>query len=91
MWAVLKALSVFYDILSFLIVARVILSWFIRDPYNRLYMILHQITEPLLAPCRRLLYRFQGNFGLDFSPVLALLLLTVIYRVLCSIIIEVGM
>ena len=91
MWAVLKALSIFYDILSFLILARVLLSWFIRDPYNRLYMVLSQITEPLLAPCRRLLFRFQGNFGIDFSPILALLLLNIIYRILYTMILRIGM
>ena len=91
MWAVLKALSIFYDILSFLILARVLLSWFIRDPYNRLYMILSQITEPLLAPCRRLLFRFQGNLGIDFSPILALLLLNIIYRILYTMILRIGM
>ena len=90
-WALLQALRVFYDVLSFLILARVLSSWFVRNPYNRLYQILVQLTEPLLAPCRSLLYRFQRNMGVDFSPILALLLLNIIYRILYSIILRLGM
>lgn len=91
MWALLQALSLFYDILSFLILARVICSWFVRNPYNRLYQMLLVLTEPLLAPCRKLLERFQGNLMVDFSPVLALLLLTFIYRILYSVLVGIAM
>lgn len=92
MWlALLQALRLFYDVLSFLILARVLCSWFIRNPYNRLYQILLALTEPLLAPCRKLLERFQGNLMIDFSPVLALFLLSIIYRVLYSLIVGMAM
>lgn len=92
MWlALLRALRFFYDILSFLILARVLCSWFIRNPYSRLYQILLTLTEPLLAPCRKLLERFQGNLMLDFSPVLALLFLSVVYRILYSVIAGMAM
>ena len=82
MWAVVKALDVFYQTLTYLILGRVIISWFIRDPYNRLYMILFQLTEPILLPCRRLTSKFGIGYGLDFSPIIALLLLNFTYSVL---------
>ena len=85
-WALLQALRLFYDVLSFLIIARALCSWFVRNPYNSVYQILLTLTEPLLLPCRKLLERFQGNLMMDFSPVLALLILNIIYRILYSII-----
>lgn len=91
MWALLQALRLFYDVLSFLILARVLSSWFVRNPYNRLYQILLQLTEPMLAPCRMLLSRFQQNLGVDFSPILALLFLNIIYRILYTIIYRMAM
>lgn len=42
-------------------------------------LLVHQITEPLLAPARRLL---PSMGGLDFSPILVFLLLGVIERIL---------
>lgn len=84
----LLALRWFYNILVALILIRVFGSWVVRDPYRtRWYMTLVDITEPILGPCRRLLSRFQAGMRVDFSPVVALLLMSVIYRILCSLVI----
>jgi YggT family protein len=56
-----------------IIVLRAILSWVRPDPYHPLVRLLHSLTEPVLAPLRRLLP--GGRVGLDLSPLLALLLL----------------
>jgi YggT family protein len=66
------------------IVGRALLSWFpIRqgNPFHPLAVVLHQITEPVLAPLRRIL----PNFGMiDLSPIVALLLLQFLQQVLVS-------
>ena len=51
-------------ILTYAIVARAILSWFVRSRQNLIFMILDDITEPLLAPLRRIIPRF-GMFDLS--------------------------
>lgn len=87
MTILLLALRWFYNILVGLILIRVFGSWFIRNPYgNKWYMLIINLTEPILGPCRRLLSRFQRGMMIDFSPVVALLLLSVIYRILYSLI-----
>ncbi|MBQ3390659.1 MAG: YggT family protein [Firmicutes bacterium] len=84
----LLALRWFYNILTALILIRVFGSWFVQNPYgSRWYMALVNITEPILGPCRQLISRFQAGMRVDFSPVVALLLMTFIYRILCSLII----
>jgi len=63
------------EVLSLAIFARVILSWFSLSPTNRLAIILYQVTEPLLAPLRRIIPRV-GMF--DFTPLVAIILLRLI-------------
>lgn len=69
-------LNMVFNIMYFLLVIRIILSWFGVHPYytyNELLNVLYRITEPILAPFRRLPLQFGG---IDFSPVLAFILLS---------------
>lgn len=52
------------------IIVRIILSWIAPDPRQPFTAILIDITEPLMAPARRLL---PALGGLDFSPIIVLL------------------
>jgi YggT family protein len=54
------------------IFVRVILSWTGIDPRNPLIEMLDQITEPILAPLRRIV----PHFGMiDITPMVAMILL----------------
>ena len=66
-------------VLSLAIIARVIISWFSPSPTNRLVIILYQVTEPFLAPLRRIIPRV-GMF--DFTPVVAIILLQLLASLL---------
>lgn len=66
-----------FRVLYFLVIARVILSWIpIGNPNNTLMNFIYEITEPVLAPIRRLIPR--GSLPIDFSPIIALLLIRMI-------------
>ncbi len=68
---------------SFLLLVRILLEW-IRVPYSRpLMRFLWDVTEPLLAPIRRRLPTFGG---LDFSPIVAVILLSLIQSLLVALI-----
>ena len=66
------------EVLTFAIFIRVVLSWFVTRP-NTLTIILDKITEPILAPLRRIIPR-AGMF--DFTPLVAIILLQLIARLL---------
>ena len=66
------------EVLTLVIVVRVILSWFSPRP-NTVSIILDKITEPILAPLRRIIPR-AGMF--DFTPLVAIILLQLIYYLL---------
>ena len=63
------------EVLTLVIIARVILSWFSPGSTNRLAIILYQVTEPFLAPLRRIIPRV-GMF--DLTPLVAIILLRLI-------------
>ena len=73
------------QIYNILIIARVLASWVIRNPYNRLYYFLLTITEPVLGPLRRIL---PPMMGLDFSPIIAFFLLDLLSHLLSNLLIS---
>lgn len=56
------------------IVIRALISWFNPNPYNPIIHFLLRITEPVLQRIRRLI-PFSVMGGLDFAPLLLILLL----------------
>lgn len=69
------------DIYTIIIVIRAIISWVNPDPYNPIVQLLHKLTEPVLRPIRRVLFRTVGNISIDFSPLIAIILLSIIRRI----------
>jgi YggT family protein len=75
--------DVFFTLLSLAILARVLLSWVRISPYHPAVEFLYRITEPILAPLRRII----PPVGMvDISPIIAMLLLQIIQQVLVAII-----
>ena len=73
--------NVLTGVLIAAIAARAILSWFINDPRNALISALDQITEPILAPIRRVMPRMGM---LDFTPLVAIIILIAIRTLVAS-------
>ena len=59
------------DIYKWVIIAAALITWVSPDPRNPIVMILRRITEPVLAPARRLLPPWKTG-GLDFSPLIVI-------------------
>lgn len=70
------------QVYNFLILARVLASWIVRDPTNQIYHFLYSITEPLLGRIRKIM----PMMGLDLSPIIAYFLLNLIANLLISLI-----
>jgi len=76
-------IDIFFTLLSLAILARVLLSWVRVSPYHPAVELLYRITEPILAPLRRVI----PSIGMmDISPIIALLLLQIIQEILVAII-----
>lgn len=83
--AIIQLVQTLFEVYSFILLARVLTSWFQVDPYNPVIRILYQLTEPLLAPIRRLLP--QAGM-MDFSPIVAFIAITVVERLVVSMMIS---
>ena len=55
------------QIYSWIVIARVVISWVNADPYNPIVRAIYSMTEPVLYRIRRALPVFGG--GIDFSPI----------------------
>jgi YggT family protein len=67
-----RLISAVIQVFTFLIIARAIGSFFIRDWSSGIPRFLWDVTEPVLGPVRRILPAFGG---LDFSPLVVIVLL----------------
>jgi YggT family protein len=65
-------INLFAFVFNILLLARVLMSWVNPHPSGGIGGLLVDLTEPVLAPIRRVLPRSQM---LDFSPLVAFLLL----------------
>ena len=74
LFAVATVLGMVLNVYWWVIVARAILSWVNPDPYNPIVQFLYRATEPVLYRVRRTIPAYAG--GIDFSPLIVLLILT---------------
>jgi YggT family protein len=74
-------ISIFAFVLTWAIIIRALLSWFSVSGAQPVLRLLVEITEPVLAPIRRVL---PTAGMLDFSPLVALLLIQVIRNIVLS-------
>jgi len=71
-------INILFEVIIWAIIGRILISWI--DPQGRwtISRILHDVTEPILAPVRRIL---PSTGFLDLSPMIVLILLQVIKSV----------
>jgi YggT family protein len=72
-------LHLLLDLYSLVLFASIILSWVNVSADNPIVKVVHQLTEPVLAPVRRVL---PAPGGFDFSALLVLLAIRLVQRLL---------
>jgi len=80
---VINILLILLRVYSFVIFGRIILSWFVQ-PNNSIMQFLIFLTEPVLAPIRKLLEPLmrRSSIPLDLSPIIAYLLISIITEII---------
>ena len=72
LWAIIGVTALFLKVFFFAIIISVILSWVAPGGASPAAELVNQITEPALAPFRRIL---PSMGGLDISPILAFMVI----------------
>lgn len=81
-WIVYNTIDLFFNLWSLAILARVFLSWFGVSYYHPVVRLIFRITEPILAPLRRVV----PPIGMvDITPAVAIIALQIIKGVLLEI------
>lgn len=81
-----KGLLYFLQLIDISLLIRCILSWFV-SPYSRIMQFFVTLTEPFVAPCRRLLNRLSGGrpMMIDLSMLTTMLVIIVLQRLVSAI------
>jgi YggT family protein len=82
-----KVVDVILTFYYWAILIRALLSWVNPDPFNAIVQFLYKVTEPVLQPIRRLL----PFMPIDFSPIIAFLLIMFLKSFLVASIFDLGM
>jgi len=72
--------SIVYYVLEmymYVVIARALVSWVNPDPWNPIVQFLEKVTEPALAPIRRLI---GWRLGIDVSPIVLILIIIFLQR-----------
>lgn len=81
--AIANIINLAFQIYIFIVIARALISWVSPDPYNPIVRFLHNATDPVLYRLRNLLpFLRAGTF--DFSPIVLLILLSVLQQFIVS-------
>lgn len=87
-WSVLGILGLLVNIYFFALLAMIIVSWIAPGSQNPALYLLHQITEPVMAPMRKIV---PAMGGIDFSPIFLFILIGAIEIALGHLAVGVGL
>ncbi len=84
---VITVINVAFQVYTWLIIIRIILSWIRVNPYQPVVRFIYESTEPVLGFFRRIIPPV-GMF--DFSPIVAFFALELLRRLLVNLLMSVG-
>jgi YggT family protein len=88
LWAILGCLNLAVKIYFIAIIASIVLSWVAPGSYNPGILLLHQITEPAMAPFRKII---PPMGGLDFSPIFVFIAIQIAQIIIGNLAASVGL
>jgi YggT family protein len=77
--SLIQLIDLFLTIYVWIIIARAIISWVNPYPYHPLVRFLYKVTEPVLAPVRKIIPPIGG---IDISPVIVIFIIFIIQNLL---------
>ncbi len=81
-------INLLFNVIYILILARIIFSWVRVSPYHPTWgpimRFVYQVTDPIMIPIQRMM---PPMGGLDFSPMIVLILASVLRSVIVSLLI----
>jgi YggT family protein len=87
MQVIITFISILATVLTLAVFIRALMSWIMPNDSTGLTRVLQDITEPVLRPIRRVLPPVSG---IDFSPIVAMIVIQVVSQVLINLLSATG-
>ena len=84
--ALASVLNAVLGVMTWIIFIRALISWVSPDPFNPIVQFLERVTEPILAPIRRIM----PPMGVDLSPIIAFLIILFLQKFLVPTLYDIG-
>ncbi len=84
--ALASVLNAVLGVMTWVIFIRAVSSWVSPDPSNPIVQFLERVTEPILAPIRRVM----PPMGVDLSPIIAFLIILFLQKFLVPTLYDIG-
>jgi YggT family protein len=82
-----RLVGLIFSLAELILLVRIVISWLPVNRDNQIVELLYKVTEPVLSPIRDLIRRIAGQaLPIDFSPIVALLLLAILRYIILRII-----
>jgi YggT family protein len=75
----IEIIIILCQVIAIIIFVQAIISWFVTSPNSQVVLFLNRITEPILAPLRRIVPRLGI---VDITPMIAVIILLLIASLL---------
>ena len=75
------------ELYMYVVIARALISWVNPDPWNPIVQFLEKVTEPALAPLRRMI---GWRLGVDVSPIILILIIMFLQKFLVPSLFQMG-
>jgi YggT family protein len=79
------AVSFLFNFIQTAILIEVILSWIMPGKKNTFTEMLHIFTDPFMIPGRKIQSMIAPNLMIDFSPIIALIIVDIAQRLIFAI------
>jgi len=82
MGIIITAIDVAFQVYTWLLIIRILLSWIRHNPYQPIIRFIYEVTEPYLGLFRRIVPPFGP---MDLSPIVAFFVLQLIRQIVYSV------
>ncbi|NLJ73277.1 MAG: YggT family protein [Syntrophomonadaceae bacterium] len=83
---IIALINIAFTVLVWIIIVRCVLSFIRHDPYQPLIKFIYDVSEPVMAPFRKLV---PPTAGIDFSPIFAVIALSILQKIIINVLISI--
>ena len=80
-YSIVTVLNMLFGLLELAILIECIASWIPQLQENKFIRVIHNFIYPILEPLKRLQDKFIPGLPMDFSPIIALVVINILKRI----------